>query len=125
MILVIAQNPKIHHNLENPLIGTKSYQTFMTWCTRAGMTAEDFYIINAASKFGTVKMGDVDLNQMRAYVDKYGKIICLGKFAEKAVKRCDIQSKKILFLPHPSGLNRILNDQLVVDEIVARLTAFK
>jgi uracil-DNA glycosylase len=57
---------------------------------------------------GEYKMKDVDLNFVRSFVNEYKKVIALGGFASQALKRAGVEHYT---LPHPSPLNRKLNDR--------------
>lgn len=56
-------------------------------------------------------------------------IVCLGKLAEQAVKETrkiyfpDVKDWDHYFLPHPSGLNRALNDPKTHADAVLQLEA--
>lgn len=57
---------------------------------------------------GVYKMRDVDVEFVRSFSDGYEKVIALGGFVSKALSRARVQH---YVLPHPSPLNRKLNDR--------------
>lgn len=69
--------------------------------------------MNACSKTGTVKLTDVDLDNLARAVYKARKVVALGTFASDALNRLGVAHYK---LPHPSGLNRQNNDPVFVQK---------
>lgn len=57
---------------------------------------------------GEYRMIDVDPTFVRSFAEGYDKVIALGNFASKALKRSGISHYA---MPHPSPLNRKLNDK--------------
>jgi len=110
-ILVIAQNPsKKNLDVNVPLVGTKSLKIFLAWCKE--MFIEECFIINASDKLGKVSLKDANLERIQKHVvdGGYDKIVCLGKYAEKSLKKACPYIRHYT-LPHPSGLNRKLNNK--------------
>ena len=64
------------------------------------------------------KVGSVKLSQVKTYdlykeAQEYDKVIALGEFASQALTKSMVPHFK---LPHPSGLNRKLNDKNLIDK---------
>jgi G:T/U-mismatch repair DNA glycosylase len=57
---------------------------------------------------GEYKMQDVDAKFVSSFSNGYKKVIALGGFASRALSRSGVQH---YVLPHPSPLNRKLNDR--------------
>jgi len=57
---------------------------------------------------GEYKMKDVDVDFVRSFTRGYKKVIALGGFASRALRRSGVDHYA---LPHPSPLNRKLNDK--------------
>lgn len=57
---------------------------------------------------GEYKMRDVDVDFVRLFADGYKRVIALGGFASRALARAGVHH---YVLPHPSPLNRKLNDR--------------
>lgn len=108
MVLFLAQNPKTESNIEEPLKGTRSWKTFSLWLAVLG--DPEGKIMNASQKLGKVTWKDYDSEGLRLAIDYYGfdKFVALGEYASGLLELMEIRHFK---LPHPSGLNRKLNDQ--------------
>lgn len=57
---------------------------------------------------GEYKMKDVDVDFVKSFTNGYDKVIALGGFVSKALSTARV---KHYVLPHPSPLNRKLNDK--------------
>lgn len=57
---------------------------------------------------GEYKMKDVDVDFVKSFTNGYDKVIALGGFASRALSRAGVDH---YVLPHPSPLNRKLNDR--------------
>jgi G:T/U-mismatch repair DNA glycosylase len=64
---------------------------------------------------GEYKMKDVDTNFVRSFTNGYNKVIALGGFASKALLRAGVEH---YVLPHPSPLNRKLNDKEYEKQVI-------
>lgn len=136
-VLIIAQNPKTEINLTNPLKNTKSLNTLMDWIKSSGWTPEEYELTftNASDKLkfkeDVKNDSTILLMKLLSIIDRYDYIICLGKYSEKVINY-SIKNYKHLFpiigpkklivtLPHPSGLNRKLNNKTEIDNIINKL----
>jgi hypothetical protein len=61
---------------------------------------------------GDYKMKDVDVNFVSSFCEGYTKVVALGNFASQALKRSGVEH---FCMPHPSPLNRKLNDSSYED----------
>lgn len=114
-ILFVAQNPASEHNIENPLDGTKSGKVLEDWLdtmTAYLKEAHSITLCNASNKIGKVSMKDRNF-QLMTITRHFDKIIALGNYSSKVLKSFGIEHFK---LPHPSGLNRKLNDNEFIDQ---------
>lgn len=64
--------------------------------------------VNCIPNPGPYTFSDVDFNHLYRCVAGHDKVVCLGSFPSKALQKLDINHHT---LPHPSGLNRNLNDK--------------
>lgn len=63
--------------------------------------------VNCISSPGPYTFKDVDFDTLGAATQGYDKVVCLGGFPSRALRTLGINHH---VLPHPSGLNRNLND---------------
>lgn len=117
-LLFIGQNPTTYNqSVTRAFVGTKSYNTLVDWIEHMGVSMDDCILINACNKIGKVKLRDVNLEHVFDSITKNNpdKIIVLGKVAEWALKtvlkKYNLTGLSYVVLPHPSGLNRQLNDK--------------
>ena len=99
-----------------PFVGTQSYKRLLDWIFRMNIDISDVIMINKDTLYG---YGTIDF-----------KFIALGNEAEKALKNhsreyWDVTTNKpqplkanYFKLPHPSGLNRKINDKNYLDNIL-------
>jgi uracil-DNA glycosylase len=114
MIYVIAQNPKTDLNKIKPMRGTPSYGVLRKWLLEVGIDIRDVKIVNACSKMGRVTKKDIDLSFVSLismdFPMKPNAIITLGTIAKEFADVRVPNGMSVFNLPHPSGLNRKLND---------------
>ena len=85
----------------------------------AGINVDHFSFVNAAHVRGKCRRQDIDYDFLiGCRVHEYGKVIVLGNFAEGAAMQLGI--KNYFKIPHPSGLNRLLNDKEYVRNMLLR-----
>ena len=110
--IVIGQNPG-----NNPKAATYKNHTFVRlnqWCDELGIT--HFGFANAVTHPGPVKMKDVDFNRLKELVEGDAKVLALGGFASRCLS---VINKSHFRLPHPSPLNRQMNDKEFVKQVLA------
>lgn len=129
--IVVAQSPANEENIKHPLKNTESGRRFTMWLEAAGLLNETFDITNAIKR--VIRPGETPtaaeqalaLNELNNELQPFKYVICLGKVAANAVTKLEFKDKYILNLPHPSGLNRNLNDPQEVENVISALRTFK
>lgn len=97
------------HNLDpaTPFLGTRSWDRLEEWGNRIGI---DYYILRNQIN---LCMSDAELHR--------NPVIGLGVSACKALTKLGIEH---FCAPHPSGLNRKLNNKKYVDRMLQRCEAW-
>ena len=90
-----------------------------TWSKQLGL--EGFTIINCIKKRGAYSMSDVDLDALASELREHRTLIALGSFPSKVLNKINREHHR---LPHPSGLNRLLNDKVFEDRTIADCKKF-
>jgi len=67
------------------------------------------------------KLSSVDYELLRESVHNYSYVVALGNLVSNSLKRIDTQHFK---MPHPSPLNRLLNDLSYEQEMLNRLRSY-
>jgi len=115
-ILLVGQNPKEIIQVEHPFYESRSIKTLGKWVVRLHLGWNDnVFYTNASNKLGKITLKDAN-PYLSCYSLTSDKIIALGNYASRALKKLNVDHFK---LPHPSGLNRKLNDKKWVDEQLA------
>lgn len=123
-VLFIGQNPSKTNMDENvAFVGSRSYGTLVGWIKKLGLKNGESIFVNASRKLGKVGVRDIDEHGMfEAMMNEPDKIVCLGKYAEKAWNKMahlyGWTRINTFTLPHPSGLNRKLNDPKYVSSML-------
>lgn len=99
-VIFIGQNPSPKASKNG-----NTFPRLNAWVEYMGL--DGFYFINAYPNPGKCKVSDVNLDNLRAAVYKKSKVVALGNFAADALTKAGIHHFK---LPHPSPLNRQIND---------------
>ena len=115
MIIFVGDKPSDKNIDENvAFVGTKSYKTLLDWIYRMNLSINDVRLINK--------------NMVHVYPTDLCKFVVLGNEAEKVIRKHwstywdepTQQSVTIAAeyfkLPHPSGLNRQLNDEEFINQ---------
>lgn len=104
MIIVVGDKPgKKNVDPNIPFVGTQSYKTLLGWIWEMDIDISQVYLCNK------------DSEDLSFWYDQYRKkdrcvrFICLGEASDKKLSRDGIEIR--FKLPHPSGLNRKLNDK--------------
>jgi G:T/U-mismatch repair DNA glycosylase len=100
-ILIVGINPS-----GKPFRKGCSLDKINIWAETLGFHHYSFS--NVIPYEGEYKMKNVDLNYVQSFSKGYKKVIALGGFASKALSRAKVDH---YILPHPSPLNRKLNDK--------------
>tara|TARA_R100000278_G_scaffold103436_1_gene79847 strand:+ start:266 stop:655 length:390 start_codon:yes stop_codon:yes gene_type:complete len=113
--LVVGQNPgnrTFRKKDDKPNTGSSIGRLYQ-WMTFLGIDTYSF--TNVSSKQGKVTKKDIDYDSLKSMAEGYDKVVALGGFASDALSKIGIDHFK---LPHPSGLNRQLNDKAFVDKVL-------
>jgi uracil-DNA glycosylase len=106
VILVVGESPAKGREDQPPIVnGCRSGETWKTWCTTLGIDPASCSYVNVYCPDGSVS------EEFSSAVEKlsYMIIITLGEKAKKNVLR--VRNSGVVCLPHPSGLNRKLNNK--------------
>lgn len=98
-VVFVGDEPsRMNLNATIPFVGAKCFPTLVDWIKRL---APDYYVVmNSNTKD--------DLIDIESYYKAGFKVIALGNKASKRLEKIKVGHYK---MPHPSGLNRILNDE--------------
>lgn len=95
----------------NPSTAKKGWSTTWSrlpkWADYLGLDV--FSFTNCIHSQGKYSLKSVDYDMLRECARGYKRVVALGNFPSAALSRCGIDH---FTLPHPSGLNRKLNDKL-------------
>lgn len=112
LIYVVADKPaKNNLSCHVPLVGTKSYKTFLQWMADINVDVTRMRMYNQIDK-PFEGLSGVSLNT--AIKTGHIKVIALGAEAKKYLLKAGID--EFFILPHPSGRNRQLNDEKFVQK---------
>ncbi len=100
-VIVIGMNPSSSQKLTK----TSALSRLREWMTSIGVN--DYAFANVVLTPGRVAKNMVDTDRVLSYSTQYDKIIGLGNFVSEILTDLGIDHCK---LPHPSGLNRMIND---------------
>lgn len=118
-VLVMGQNPARSSITGKPFIGTDSGKKLLSILKRASI---DFKLTNLSNEYTEgnkpLKRSEVvKIAKSPEFLDKIGryeKVLAIGRQAELALKLAKVHHElpnlKVLWVPHPSGLNRFWND---------------
>lgn len=114
LVYVIADKPgKKNLHPAIPLVGTSSYKTLLNWLGQMNIDISRVRLFNQSSNpFGPLAVNSLNV----AVKNKHIKILALGKVATKYL--ADIGIAEFFSLPHPSGLNRVLNSKKQLKKIL-------
>ena len=124
-ILVVGQNPKTLKNKQYPFEGTRSGRVLKEWLEEAGCRMNNVIYANAHQSLE--KPTEDDLKYGRQILSEIVRtqhpdgIVAVGKVAKKALSALGLE---FIEIPHPSGLNRALNDPRAVNELKLDLRLF-
>lgn len=123
-LLIIGQNPARGMENETPFHNTKSGERLFRWLKDSGVSLDDCTFINVWYKLGKLP-GSLLMRQYSSLnLKKHNcdRIITVGKVAQKII--APLTKLPILNIPHPSGLNRKLNDPKIEQQIIQNLKEF-
>lgn len=94
----------------NPSTAKKGWSTtwhrLPRWADHLGIGI--FSFTNCLHEQGKYSLRDVDFNVLRECCRGHDRVLALGGFASRALSKINVEH---FTLPHPSGLNRKLNDK--------------
>ena len=96
-VIIVGQNPSADEN-------SVTFRKLDQWTTEWKLY-ENYDFMNCSDEIGQIYTIDYDSLKV---TDKYDKVIALGNVASNSLKKLNIDHFK---MPHPSGLNRQLNDK--------------
>jgi hypothetical protein len=108
-VIFVGQNPGQPGTRKSP-----SILRLDEWVRRMGLGFYSF--INVIPTPGKVGMKMVEWEFVREACERYPAVIAVGAFPSKVLQRLGINHFR---LPHPSGLNRFLNDKIMVSVLVS------
>ena len=100
MILIVGQNPSSAKKAKK----NDSLDRLLDWCTAWKLDKWDF--MNCSDEPGDKYT--IDFDRLKDAGQQFDKIIALGNVASNALKKVGVDHFK---MPHPSPLNRQLNDK--------------
>lgn len=110
-VLFLAQSPN-RHNLHPEIAfqGTKSYSTLLNWLRVCKIDFLTCSFVNACLELDSKQPSEQDLKRLSALLEakKFDRYVALGKVAAWTYRKLGIT--EFYEMPHPSGLNRQLND---------------
>jgi hypothetical protein len=107
LVYIVADKPaKENVSPRVPLVGTQSYRMLLRWVGEMDLDITRIRMYNQSDKPFDAFMSKLSLN--RAVELNQIKVIALGNAAAEYLNTAGITS--FYQLPHPSGLNRQLND---------------
>ena len=101
-ILIIGINP----SSGKPSKTSATIQRLNRWMDSLGFIHYSF--TNVIHHTGPYRAKDADIETLKNFAEGYSKVIALGPFVSKTLNTADINH---FTLPHPSPLNRQLNDK--------------
>jgi hypothetical protein len=91
-------------------VGTRSQKQIIRWTPKLGLRINETLLVNASHKYAHKILRIPEI-----------VIVALGKAAHNYLKK---QGLEHFTLPHPSGLNRALNDKIRLDEQLKACKAY-
>ena len=101
-VLVVGINPSSSKSVKPCITLKRLYR----WMGELGYTY--FSFVNCIGRSGPYSSKDVEYDLLSDCAEGYSRVIALGGFASAALKKIGIEH---FTMPHPSGLNRKLNDR--------------
>ena len=106
MIYFIGDKPSKKNIDKNvAFVGTRSYKTLLDWIYRMNLNINKICLFNHKGF----------INTRLKHINEHDAIVALGNVASEALSKENVPHIKI---PHPSGLNRVLNDKKMVDKFL-------
>lgn len=112
-VLVLGQNPgnRSFKKKDGKPNTASAIGRLYEWMTEIGVNTYSFH--NVCYQTGKVTKKDIDYELLKTVTSGYKRVIALGEFASYALTKIGVDHFK---LPHPSGLNRQINDKSFVKQ---------
>lgn len=101
-ILIVGINPSDRKNIEK----NSTLHRLEKWMNQ--LEVGNYSFVNIISEPGDYNKQDIDYGRIKDLSEYHNKILALGNFVSEALSKVGINHYK---LPHPSPLNRKLNDK--------------
>jgi|TARA_A100001388_G_C28769974_1_gene503210 hypothetical protein len=115
-VIVVAQNPgpgQPYLRKDGDMNAGSTIGKMHQWMQYIGI--ETFSFANTYPYPGQFTKKDINYNRLNKLTNGYDKVIALGNVASEALSKIGVEHFK---LPHPSGLNRKLNDKKYVNKVL-------
>jgi hypothetical protein len=106
IVAFVGQNPSA-----KAAKGKNTFPRLNDWVEKLGL--DTFTFMNAYPHPGKCKVSQVNLDNLRKALYKFPRVVALGNFAAEALMKAGIDHFK---LPHPSPLNRQINDDRFINK---------
>ena len=100
--IVVGINPSNHKTVDKHCITIKRLFKWMD-----DLNIKYFSFVNCIPSPGRYNKSDIDYDMIDVCTRDYEVVLALGNFPSEALNKINVKHFK---LPHPSGLNRQLND---------------
>ena len=116
MIYFIGDKPsKCNIDPQVAFVGTRSYKTLLDWIYRMNLSINQICLYNVDEFTRLVN------HRQTLLIHEYDQVVALGKEASIALDKAIIPHLRI---PHPSGLNRKLNDPQFVNRFLKECKSY-
>jgi len=115
-VLVLAQNPgpgQPFTRKDGKFNTGSTIGKMHEWMSCVGVNI--FSFANTYQFPGSFTKNDIDYDRLNNLAGGYEKVIALGNIASEALTKIGVKHFK---LPHPSGLNRKLNDKNYINKVL-------
>lgn len=109
-VLVVGMNPSGRDLKDKKGPTLKKLES---WMDQVGV--QHFSFMNTFDEPGETKLTKVDFKRLCKVAEDYDKIVALGGFVSSALNTINVSHFK---MPHPSPLNRLLNDKTFEQNIL-------
>lgn len=121
LVYFVADQPAADNlSASVPLVGTDSYKTLLKWIGEMDVDITRVRMYNQIDGPFNHPMSKASLN--KAVELKQIKVVALGQKAARYLSKVGVN--EFFVLPHPSGLNRMLNDKEFVKQKLGACKAY-
>jgi uracil-DNA glycosylase len=132
-ILVIGQNTAQSSTTGQPFVGTKSGQKLKSWFYKAALGT--YHLDNVSNnKTNNKRLSRSEMTRIAKSkefyyrIKEYEKVVAVGRQAQLALEIAkahhSLPNIKVLWIPHPSGLNRVWNRSGKEEEVIEMIKTF-